>query len=109
MPNAAPTDDFSDERVGERLKALVAEEQDGSLTALEVAGKMNVSITLAQEFLKVSGGGVGSRWWWWWGDDGSTHVQTAEAGEHLCRDESIHGLLFYPNRFAEFARTLEGR
>lgn len=47
------TDDFSDARIGERLAQLVAEEEDGSLTALEVAGKMHVSITLAQEFLKV--------------------------------------------------------
>lgn len=47
------TDDFSDSRVGERLAQLVAEEEDGSLTALEVASKMHVSITLAQEFLKV--------------------------------------------------------
>lgn len=31
----------------------MAEEEDGSLTALEVASKMHVSITLAQEFLKV--------------------------------------------------------
>jgi hypothetical protein len=48
-----PTEDFSDARIGERLAELVAEEEDGSLTALEVAGKMAVSITLAQEFLKV--------------------------------------------------------
>lgn len=34
-------------------------------------------------------------------------IQTAEAGGHLCRDEGIHGLLFYPNRFPEFAQALE--
>lgn len=33
--------------------------------------------------------------------------QTAEAGGHLCRDESIHGLLFYPNRFPDFVKALE--
>lgn len=116
------TEDFSDARVGERLAALVAEEQDGSLTALEVAGLMHVSITLAQEFLKVrpctDPAGV-------WGvsgrlssmsvplphstpmDRSALHIlQTAEEGGHLCRDESIHGLLFYPNRFPEFAGTL---
>ncbi len=48
------TEDFSDAHVGERLAGLVAEEEDGSLTALEVAGAMHVSITLAQEFLEVS-------------------------------------------------------
>ena len=31
----------------------MAEEQDGSLTALDVASHMKVSITLAQEYLKV--------------------------------------------------------
>lgn len=33
----------------------MGEEEDGSLTALEVAAKLHVSITLAQEFLKVRG------------------------------------------------------
>ena len=48
------TDDFSDARVGERLAQLVAEEEDGSLTALEVAGKMVLSGDVTEEEEKAA-------------------------------------------------------
>ncbi|EWM22448.1 vacuolar protein-sorting-associated protein 36 [Nannochloropsis gaditana] len=78
--------DFSEERVGARLRALAEAEADGSLTALDVATHLRVSIALAQEFLG-----------------------TAEAQGLLCRDQSVQGTLFWPNRFpAWVAQAGEG-
>lgn len=100
--------------MGERLAQLVAEEQDGSLTVLEVASKMHVSITLAQEFLKVHTSYISHMcdrtFILRFGPDifsALFFLQTGEAGGHLCRDESIHGLLFYPNCFPELVKALE--
>ncbi len=81
--NVIEARDFSEEKVCARLRVLAEEEADGSLTALDVATHLRVSITLAQEFL-----------------------QTAESRGLLCRDESVQGTLFYPNRFPEFEKSL---
>jgi ESCRT-II complex subunit VPS36 len=74
--------DFSEQQVSERLRALAEGEADGSLTALDVATHLRVSLTLAQEFLR-----------------------TAEARGQLCRDESVQGTLFWPNRFPDFVKS----
>lgn len=74
--------DFSEQQVSERLRALAEAEADGSLTALDVAIHLRVSLTLAQEFLR-----------------------TAEARGQLCRDESVQGTLFWPNRFPDFVKS----
>ena len=74
--------DFSEQQVSERLRALAEAEADGSLTALDVATHLRVSLTLAQEFLR-----------------------TAEARGQLCRDESVQGTLFWPNRFPDFVKS----
>lgn len=78
--------EFSEQHVSGQLRALAEAEADGSLTALDVATYLQVSLTLAQEFLRA-----------------------AEARGHLCRDESAQGVLFWPNRFPDFIEsTLEG-
>lgn len=46
------SDDFSEDNISKRLEAL-AEENMGGLTALEASSILKVSLTLAQEFLKV--------------------------------------------------------
>lgn len=74
--------DFSEQQVSERLRALAEAEADGSLTALDAATHLKVSLTLAQEFLR-----------------------TAEARGQLCRDESVQGTLFWPNRFPDFVKS----
>jgi hypothetical protein len=44
-------DDFSEERVAERLRALA--EAQIKITSMDVASALHVSLTLAQEFLLV--------------------------------------------------------
>jgi len=74
--------EFSEQQVSGQLRALAEAEADGSLTALDVATHLQVSLTLAQEFLRA-----------------------AEARGQLCRDESAQGMLFWPNRFPDFIES----
>ena len=68
--------DHSQEAVAQKLRAMASA---GPLTAFQVARQTKCTITLAQEQLLAS----------------------EELG-FLCRDQSIEGLLFYPNLFPTF-------
>lgn len=108
-------DDFSDDRISERLRALAEEEGSFGLTALDVSSHLRVSITLAQEFLKVSL--LGEKIFLSRYQDTNAVIpfafpfpslpQTAEARCLLCRDESVQGVLFHPNRFPDYIKLID--
>ena len=72
------SEEHSDEAISSRLQQLAHE--NGPLTAFAVAKQLKCAITLAQE-----------------------QLFTAENSGHLCRDQSVEGLLFYPNLFPTFS------
>jgi hypothetical protein len=102
------SDDFSEAKVAQRVRALA--DTTVPLTALDVASSLGVSITLAQEFVKVRGhhGAPKALVGLWCCDELLLALlwQASENAGLLCRDESAQGALFYPNRFPEFVARL---
>lgn len=70
----------SDEAVSERLRAFA---EEAPLTSFEVARRTKTTITLASEQLLI-----------------------AERAGVLCRDQSVEGLVFYPNLFPKFCASV---
>ncbi|KDO18871.1 hypothetical protein SPRG_15699 [Saprolegnia parasitica CBS 223.65] len=73
------SDSHNEEQVAVRLEHLARTAKDSCITSNDVAAEMQISLSLAHEYLKV-----------------------AEQRGKLCRDDTVEGLNFYPNRFPEF-------
>jgi len=74
---AVQSDQRDDAATAARLAGVAAAK--GGLDAVRAAAELGVPAVLARQYLL-----------------------SAEATGQLARDESVEGLLFYPNRFAEF-------